>query len=120
VCNGVPGQAPVIQHVHVGSPAHDAGLLQGDRILSVSATNMTTRTGVIGVYTDELSVLLKQTFHTSTMAGGRMIVEVERIGAVFFVELGPVWSSSVRSLSLCLSLRMLTYADVDALVHIHV
>ena len=96
------GQAPVIQHVHVGSPAHDAGLLQGDRILSVSATNMTTTTDVIGVYSDQLSILLKQTFHAATMAGGRMIVEVERFGTVLFVELGPVWSSSVRCLSLSL------------------
>jgi hypothetical protein len=103
-CHGpTTGQAPVIDRVHVGSPAYDAGLLKGDRILSVSATNMTTTTDVIGFYSDQLSLLLKQTFHTSTMAGGRMIVEVERFGAVFFVELGPVWSSSVISLSLSLA-----------------
>ena len=34
---GGPGQARVIAHVHAGSPAHNASLLQGDRILSVSA-----------------------------------------------------------------------------------
>ncbi len=32
-----PGQARVIAHVHAGSPAHNAGLQQGDRIVSVSA-----------------------------------------------------------------------------------
>jgi len=94
-----PGAAPVIEYVHVGSPAHNAGLLEGDRILSVSATHMPTRGGgsgrsvgtdVIGLATDQFSVLLKHTFQASTMAGGRMIVEVERFGAVFFLELGPM------------------------------
>jgi hypothetical protein len=86
----LPGHTPAIEDVHVGSPAHNAGLLEGDRILSVSATNVRTRTDVKGVSSDQLNVLLKQTFHAATLAGGRMIVEVERFGAVLFVELRPL------------------------------
>jgi hypothetical protein len=74
----LPGQQPTIAHVHLGTPAHNAGLLQGDRILSVSATNMPTRTEVKGYSVDQLFVVLKQTFDAATKTGGKVIILVER------------------------------------------
>jgi hypothetical protein len=89
----VTGQAPVIRKVDVGSPAQKAGLLQGDQILSVSSSNMPTRTEVIGFLGDQLTALLKQTFQTVAQAGGKMILQMQRFqgGAVhvFFAEVAP-------------------------------
>jgi len=89
----VTGQAPVIRKVDAGSPAQKAGLLQGDQILSVSSSNMPTRTEVIGFLGDQLTALLKQTFQAAALAGGKMILQMQRFqgGAlhVFFVEVAP-------------------------------
>ena len=97
-----PGAAAVIVHVHPGSVAHMGGLLEGDRILSVSATNMlgvgtaSTRDGmathvmptdVIGFSGGQLSGVLKQTLYAARKGGGKMIVEVQRLGAVMLAEL---------------------------------
>ena len=104
----LPGQVPVIAHVHQGSPAHNAGLVQGDRILSVSATNMTTRTEVKGFSIDQVIRVLLQTFHAATRAGGKMILQVEQWGgAVFFAELGPsiVASAPIPVISLPVSVN---------------
>ena len=77
-----PGQNPVIGHVHLGSPAHNAGLLQGDRLLSVSATKqlepLPTITNVKGLTAEEWIALLRQTLHSAIKAGGKMIIQVER------------------------------------------
>jgi S1-C subfamily serine protease len=89
------GQLPTIVHVHPGSPAHNAGLVQGDRIISVSATHMpNNRTVVHGFSTDKIIGVLQQTLDDARRAGGKMIVQVERIqggaGHVFFAELSPI------------------------------
>ena len=81
------GQAPVITHVALGSPAHNAGLLQGDRILSVSATDKLARTNFKGILSDELNGLIRQTFHAAAKAGGKMIIRVERLGGKGVQEL---------------------------------
>ena len=75
------------QHVALGSPAHNAGLLQGDRILSVSATDKAARTNVKGILADELNELIRQTFHAAAKAGGKMIIRVERLGGKGVQEL---------------------------------
>jgi hypothetical protein len=97
-----PAAAPVIVHVHQGSVAHKGGLLEGDRILSVSATNMlgvgtastshgmpthVMPTHVIGFSSGQLSGVLRQTLYAARKGGGKMIVEVQRLGAVMLVEL---------------------------------
>jgi S1-C subfamily serine protease len=98
-----PGQQPTIVHVHPGSPAHNAGLVQGDRIISVTATNMpNNKTVVPGVSTDHIIGVLKQTFDAATKAGGKMIVQVERgqggAGHVFFAELSPIHMAPMQVL----------------------
>ena len=90
---GTTGQAPVIKQVEPGSPAHNAGLLQGDRLLSVSATNIPSRTVELrGFHAEQCSGLLKEMFRDATLAGGKIILQVERFqgGAVqvFLAELG--------------------------------
>jgi len=97
-----PGDPPVIVHVHQGSVAHKGGLLEGDRILSVSAGNMlgvgtassshgmpthVMASDVIGFSSGQLIGVLKQTLHAARMGGGKMIVEVQRLGAVMLLEL---------------------------------
>ena len=89
----VTGQAPVIRKVDVGSPAQKAGLLQGDQILSISSSNMPTRTEVIGFLGDQLTALLKQTFQAAALADGKMILQMQRsqggVVHVFFAEVAP-------------------------------
>ena len=88
------GQAPIIVNVEPGSPASNAGLLPGDRILSVSSTKMPTRAETKGMGSEQFSGLLKQTFHDATKAGGKMILQVERgwngggVGWEFLAEVG--------------------------------
>jgi hypothetical protein len=89
-----PGQAPIIVTVDPGSPASNAGLLPGDRILSVSSTKMPTRAETKGMSSEQFTGLLKQTFHDATKAGGKMILQVERgwngggVGQVVTAEVG--------------------------------
>jgi hypothetical protein len=68
-------QDPVITNVALGSPAHNAGLLQGDRILSVCRTN------VKGKSADEMNRLVRQSFNDATNLGGKMLILVQRVGA---------------------------------------
>jgi hypothetical protein len=84
------GQAPVITAVDNGSVAHNAGLLTGDRVLSVSAAGTfglaeillngvpTTRVNVKGFPANQLISLLKQTFEAVREEGGKVIIQVER------------------------------------------
>jgi hypothetical protein len=74
------GQAPLIAKVDPGSYAHHAGLLMGDRMLSVSATTTisTIRTEVKGFDAEQLIGLIRQTFDTTSKCGGKMIFQVER------------------------------------------
>ena len=76
----------MITNVALGSPAHNAGLLQGDRILSVSAADKLARTNVKGILADELNGLIRQT-HAAAKAGGKMIIRVERLGGKGVQEL---------------------------------
>ena len=78
--NCFTGQAPLIAKVDPGSHAHHAGLLVGDRMLSVSATTTisTIRTEVKGFDAEQLIGLLRQTFDTASKCGGKMIFQVER------------------------------------------
>jgi len=84
------GQAPLIAKVEPGSHAYHAGLLMGDRMLSVSATTTisTIRTEVKGFDAEQLIGLLRQTFDTASKCGGKMIFQVERFqdGAVKVLE----------------------------------
>ena len=89
VTAGMFHSVPVIRLVQPGSPAHNAGLLQGDRILSVGAicgisqvNNMPTLTETRGVSFDQFSCLIYQTLHAATIAGGKMILEVQRFQGV--------------------------------------
>jgi hypothetical protein len=90
------GQAPIIVNVEPGSPASNAGLLPGDRILFVSSTKMPTRAETKGMGPQQFSALLKQTFHDATMAGGKMILQVERgwngggVGREYLAEVGKM------------------------------
>jgi hypothetical protein len=81
------GQAPVITEVVPASPAMNAGLIEGDRILSVSSSNMQERTEVTGFGGDKLTKLLEQTWKTSALAGGKMILQMQRSHSVFFADL---------------------------------
>ena len=74
------GQAPLIAKVDPGSHAHHAGLLMGDRMLSVSATTTisTIRTEVKGFDAEQLIGLLRQSFDIASKCGGKMIFQVER------------------------------------------
>jgi len=85
VTAGMFHSVPVIRLVQPGSPAHNAGLLQGDRILSVGAicgisqvNNMPTLTETRGVSFDQFSYLISQTLHAATIACGKMILQVQR------------------------------------------
>jgi hypothetical protein len=74
------GKMPAILAVDPGSPAQKAGLLVGDQIISVSSTNMRwNRVAVIGFHGEHLTGLVKQTFEAAAVAGGKMILEVERL-----------------------------------------
>jgi len=69
---------------------------------------MPTRTEVKGFSVDQLFVVLKQTFHAATKAGGKMILQVEQWGgAVFFAELGPsiMASAPIPVISLPVSVK---------------
>ena len=68
---------PVIDEVVVGSPAHNAGLLKGDRVLSVTATTATStaKTEAKGLHAEQLAALLTQAFDARN---GNMTVQVER------------------------------------------
>jgi hypothetical protein len=70
---------PVIDEVDLGSPADSAGLLKGDRLLSVSATTAisTAKTEVKGLDAQALEALLTQTFDAASR-GANMLVQVER------------------------------------------
>jgi membrane-associated protease RseP (regulator of RpoE activity) len=89
----IPGQEPTVVKVEPGSAASRAGLLPGDVILSLSSTKTPTRTPTQGVGPDQFSGLLKQTFQTATSAGGKMILQVQRSGQVFFAEVGTASQS---------------------------
>ena len=84
----IQGQEPVVVDLEPGSAASKAGLLPGDRILSLSSTKTPTRTPTKGMGPDQFSGLLKQTLQTATNAGGKMILQVQRSGQVFFAEVG--------------------------------
>jgi hypothetical protein len=117
--NSMFHSVPVIKLVQPGSPAQKAGLLPGDRILSVG--NMHGLANIRGVPFDQFSYLLKQTFHAATMAGGQMILQVERFpggGAVqvLLAAVGPR-SSMLFSIGRSLEARC-DYAHLlDALKH---
>ena len=85
----LPGQKPVITNVAPGSPAHSAGLLQGDHMLSTtflgkaflgygSHAISTIRTDITSLTYDQLSVLLRETWNSIINAGGKMRIQVER------------------------------------------
>jgi hypothetical protein len=81
------GQAPVITEVVPESPAMNAGLIEGDRILSVSSSKMQEKTEVTGFGGDQLTKLLEQTWKASALAGGNMILQTQRSHHVFFADL---------------------------------
>jgi len=71
----------------------NAGLIQGDRILSVSSkrTEVTGLTEVTGFGGDQLTAVLIQTWKASALAGGSMLLQMQRsVGGsvhVFYAEL---------------------------------
>ncbi len=96
----IQGQEPIVVTVEPGSAASKAGLQPGDCILSLSSTKMPTKTPTKGINPDQFSGLLKQTFQTATSAGGKMILQVQRSGQVFFAEVGSASQAIVMTPSI--------------------
>jgi membrane-associated protease RseP (regulator of RpoE activity) len=81
IANGVNELVPVVGNVVAGSPAEDAGMLEGDRILAVGDET-------VGAWADATSYLADH-------GPGAVTVTVDRAGAVLSLEAELIESDSV-------------------------
>jgi hypothetical protein len=71
--------AAVITRVSRGSPAEEAGVLPGDKMLGVTHTKSTIKSEFTGLmHPQHLTAILQNTWQDAKLAGGKMILHVKR------------------------------------------